>query len=222
YESLIIKAIQDKKAGKVINDGNLIFAVYPIKSADSEKVRFKFVKTYMNENLLKIQTSPDNWRNLFQEYFYEVDFNVYNNFIRESQAYYVEMDEAVTAYDSYYNWGVLRYQIGDYVGAYEAFNKALEENPKADNFLIYSYRGNTKSQMGMHREAIADFDKAIAMRPKRIVDYPNWVRNYFNRGVAKYYLQNTTGACEDWKKAYDLGYGSASEYLMDFCGQKTK
>ncbi|MDO8899261.1 MAG: tetratricopeptide repeat protein, partial [Bacteroidales bacterium] len=131
-------------------------------------------------------------------------------------------DKAVTAYDSHYNWGMLRYQIGDYVGALEAFNKAFEENPKTDDFMIYAYRGNTRSKMGLHREAIADFDRAIILRPKRVVDYPNWIRNYFNRGVAKYYLNNSSGACEDWKKAYDMGYGSAGEYLNDFCGIKTK
>lgn len=220
YESVIIKAIQDKKLGKNINDANLLFAVYPIRAEGKEVVRFKFIKTYMNENLIKIQTSPDNWRDLFKEYFYEVDYNVFNSFIRVSQSYYVELDKATTVYDSHYNWGLLRYQIGDYTGALEAFNKALVENPKTDDFLVYAYRGNTKSKMGLHREAVADFDMALSMRPKRILDYPNWVRNYFNRGVAKYYLNNGAGACEDWKKAYDLGYGSASEYLNDFCGLK--
>jgi hypothetical protein len=222
YEDAIIRAIQDRKVGKIINDGNLILAVYPIKAKDKEMVRFKLIKAYKHENLIKIQTSPDNWRDLFEENFYEVGFNIYSNFIRESQAYFIELDKVITAYDSNYNWGLLRYQIGDYLGALEAFNKALEEDPSTDDFLIYSYRGNTRSKMGLHSTAIADFDKAISLRPKRIIDYPNWIRNYFNRGVAKYYMDNLTGACEDWKKAYDLGYGSASEYLMDFCGEKIK
>lgn len=220
YEEQIIKTIQDKKAGKTLNDGNLLFAVYPIRSGDKEVARFKLVKTYMNDNLIKMQTSPDNWRNLFSESFYEVDYNVYHNFINQSLAFFVDVDKVLTAYDKHYNWGMLRYQIGDYTGALEAFNKALLENPRTEDFMIYAYRGNTRSKMGLHREAIADFDRAIALRPKRIVDYPNWVRNYFNRGVAKYYLNNSEGACEDWKKAYDLGYGSASEYLLDFCGRK--
>ncbi|MDP2235431.1 MAG: tetratricopeptide repeat protein [Bacteroidales bacterium] len=222
YEEQIIRSIQDRKLGKSINDGNLIFAVYPIKAQDKEKTRFKLIKSYLNDNLLKMQTSPDNWRHLFSETFYEVDFNIYHNFISQSLSYFVEVDKAVTAYDSHYNWGMLRYQIGDYVGALEAFNKAFEENPKTDDFMIYAYRGNTRSKMGLHREAIADFDRAIILRPKRVVDYPNWIRNYFNRGVAKYYLNNSSGACEDWKKAYDMGYGSAGEYLNDFCGIKTK
>lgn len=221
YYDLIIRQIQDRKLGKKMSDGNLFFAVYPIKSADKEVARFKLVRNYKHENLNRMQASPDNWKNLFAENFYEVNFNTYSNFISQSMAYYIELDKATTAYDANYQWGVLRYQIGDYVGALEAFNKAFEENPKTDDFMIYSYRGNARSKIGLHTDAIADFDKAISLRPKRVIDYPNWIRNYFNRGVAKYYLDNGTGACEDWKKAYDLGYGSASEYLIDFCGQKT-
>lgn len=220
YMDLIIREIQDRKIGKTINDGNLILAVYPIRSADKEKVRFKLIRSYMNDNLLRIQTSPDNWRNLFAESFYEVDFSVFSNFVNQSLSYFIDLEQVNSVYDSHYNWGVLRYQIGDYVGALEAFNKAFAENPDTKDFMFYAYRGNTRSKMGLQTDAIADFDKAIDLRPQRIVDYPNWVRNYFNRGVAKYYLNNGAGACEDWKKAYDLGYGSASEYLIDFCGQK--
>lgn len=221
YYDLIIRMVQDRKFGKTLSDGNLFMAVYPIKAADKEVARFKLIKNYNHENLNKMQLSPDNWKELFAQNFYEIEFNNYSNFINQSLAYYVELEKATTAYDANYQWGVLRYQIGDYIGALEAFNKAFEESPKTDDFMIYAYRGNTRSKMGLHTEAIADFDKALALRPKKILDYPNWIRNYFNRGVAKYYLNNGTGACEDWKKAYDLGYGSASEYLIDFCGQKT-
>ncbi len=220
YNDLIIRLVQDKKFGKIINDGNMFIAVYPIKSGDKEVARFKLIANYKHENLNKMQLSPDNWKNLFAENFYEVQYNIFNNFINQSLAYYIELDKATTAYDSNYQWGVLRYQMGDYIGALDAFNKAFEENPKTDDFMIYAYRGNTRSKMGQHVDAIADFDKALSLRPKRVVDYPNWIRNYFNRGVAKYYLNNGNGACEDWKKAYDLGYGSAGEYLMDFCGKK--
>ncbi|MDO8898665.1 MAG: hypothetical protein Q7V19_13530, partial [Bacteroidales bacterium] len=62
YEEQIIRSIQDRKLGKSINDGNLIFAVYPIKAQDNEMTRFKLIKSYLNDNLLKMQTSPDNWR----------------------------------------------------------------------------------------------------------------------------------------------------------------
>ncbi|MBK9290402.1 MAG: tetratricopeptide repeat protein [Bacteroidetes bacterium] len=220
YEAQIIKAIQDRKQGKIISDGNLILAVFPVKAGDKEAVRFKLVRTYLNDNLIRMQTSPDNWRDLFTRTFYEVDFGTYRSFVQNAKAFYIDLKAANSAYERHYNWGILRYQMGDYLGAIEAFNKALEENPSSNDFMLYAYRGNTKSKMGLHSEAIAEFDKAILLRPARIVDYPNWIRNFFNRGVAKYYLNNTEGACEDWKKAYDLGYGSANEYLSTICPRK--
>jgi tetratricopeptide (TPR) repeat protein len=222
YEEAIIRQIQDVRAAKQKSDGNLIVAIYPIKSNDKEVVRFKFVKSYKNDNLVKMQTSPDNWKNIFESSFYEVDYVTWSSFIQDSKNYFIEVDKSPTEYSSNYNWGILRYQIGDYVGALEAFNKAIEENPETDDFMIYSYRGNTKSKSGMYYDAIADFTKAIELKPTKVMDYSNWVKNYFNRGVARFYTEDTEGACEDWKKSYDLGYGSASEYLNNYCGQKTK
>jgi len=220
YEDLIIRQIQDVRSGKIINDGNLIFAVYPIKSGEKEVVRFKFVKSYRNDDLIKVQTSPDNWTDLFDNYFYELPFSSYRSFIEDSRSYFVPVDETPSAYTSHYNWGVLRYQIGDYLGATDAFYKALEENPNADDFMLYAYLGNSLSKSGLYRDAVAYFDKAIDLKPTKVMDYSNWVKNYFNRGVAKYYLEETEAACIDWKKSYDLGYGSASEYLNEYCGRQ--
>jgi tetratricopeptide (TPR) repeat protein len=220
YEDLIIRRIQDVKSGKVVNDGNLLFAVYPIKSGEKEVVRFKFVKTYSNDNLIKIQTSPDNWPDLFDQHFYEVPFATFRSFVEDSRSYFVPVEEAPSAYTSHYNWGVLRYQIGDYLGAIEAFYLALDENPNADDFMLYAYLGNSLSKSGLYRDAVAYFDKAIDLKPTKVMDYSNWVKNYFNRGVAKYYLEETEDACVDWKKSYDLGYGSASEYLNEYCGRQ--
>lgn len=105
YDELIIRLVQDKKLGKIISDGNLFFAIYPIKSNDKEVTRFKLIKNYKHENLNKMQLSPDNWKNIFAEKFYEVDFNIFNNFIQQSLAYYVDMEKTLTAYDSHYQWG---------------------------------------------------------------------------------------------------------------------
>jgi len=38
-----------------------------------------------------------------------------------------------------------------------------------------------------------------------------------NRGVAKLYLNNNTGACEDWYMASDMGSEKAKSYLLKFC-----
>jgi tetratricopeptide (TPR) repeat protein len=219
YIDMIIRTIQDVKLGRIVNDGSLIFAVYPIEADEKQVVRFKLIKSYRNDNLIKLQTSPDNWTRLFDDFFYEVSFSTYRRFIEGSRDYFVPVETAPSAYTTYYNWGVLRYQIGDYLGATEAFKNALKEYPDSDDFMLYAYLGNSLSKSGNYFDAVEYYDRAIELKPTRVMDYSNWIKNYFNRGVAKYYLDMPNDACVDWKKSYDLGYGSASEYLNDFCGR---
>ena len=38
---------------------------------------------------------------------------------------------------------------------------------------------------------------------------------YLNRGIAKEMLRDNIGACEDWKKATQLGVESAKNYTGD-------
>lgn len=217
-DDLIVRRIEEVKTGKVLNDGNMLFAVYPIKSDDGEAVRFKIIKTYKHDNLVKIQSSPDGWKKLFDYNFFEVPFSSYESFIDGSKEFYVDT-EVANEYSSHYNWGMLRYQIGDYLGAIDSFTKAIKENPNTTDYLIYSQRGIAYSKSGKYSEAITDFTKSLSMKPTNVMDYSDWVKNYFNRGVAYYNNNNTSSACKDWRQAYDLGYGSASTYLNSYCGE---
>ncbi len=219
----IIGAIQRVERGEVVNDWSIIFAVFPIKNQDDEAVRFKLIKSFNKQFLSSFYTAPPNWENNFEMTFYETNFFKFKSFIRDAQEYVLPVTEDVdnlTPYDAYennYNWGILRYQMGDWPTAIDYFNKALLDNPDPQDFLIYSYRGNAHSKMQQYSDAIDDFDNALDMRPEDIMDYSNWVRNYFNRGVAKYYLNNMIGACKDWNKALELGFGPAHDYIMDYC-----
>ncbi len=83
YLDLIMRLVLDWKFGKTLSDGNLFMAVYPIKAADKEVARFKLIKNYNHENLNKMQLSPDNWKELFAQNFYEIEFNNFSNFINQ-------------------------------------------------------------------------------------------------------------------------------------------
>ena len=58
--------------------------------------------------------------------------------------------------------------------------------------------------------AINDLNKAIDIDPEYKVAY-------YNRGVTKYELKDLKGACEDWKKAAELGDEDAAELLKEHC-----
>ena len=60
--------------------------------------------------------------------------------------------------------------------------------------------------------AIADYTKAIGIDPSSS-------KAYLNRGVAKQNAGDKTGACEDWKKAGELGEKEAFKLIEEFCGK---
>ncbi len=221
-EDLIVKAIQAIELSERINDLNLIMAVYPIKNGEEEVCRFKLIPSFRKNYLASFYTAPDNWERNFDMTFYECKFYQFKSFIRDSEEFLIPVDEVSedgtpSEFTNNYNWGILKYQMGDYPTAIEYFDKAVAENPETEDFLLYSFRGNAKSKMRLYGDAIEDFDKALDLRPEDIMDYSNWVKNYFNRGVAKYYLEDLNGACKDWGKALELGFGPAHDYLMEYC-----
>jgi tetratricopeptide (TPR) repeat protein len=223
-EDMIVADVQEVLSGAKVNDWNLVLAVYPIKNGDNEVVRFKLIKTFKKAYLASYFVAPDNWSKLFDKTFYEVPLHVFKSFIRNAEEYYVPVEEiadsANNLYLSYYNRGVLKYQMGDYPSAIDFFIQSLKVNPETDDFLIYSYLGNARSKMHLFNDAIGDYDKALELQPKSVMDYSDWIKNYYNRGVAKYFMDNMDGACRDWKKALEMGFGPAHDYLMKFCGEE--
>ncbi len=171
-EDLIVKAIQAIERSERINDWNLIMAVYPIKNGEEEVCRFKLIPSFRKNYLASFYTAPDNWERNFDMTFYECKFYQFKSFIRDSEEFLIPVDEVSedgtpSEFTNNYNWGILKYQMGDYPTAIEYFDKAVAENPETEDFLLYSFRGNAKSKMRLYGDAIEDFDKAKAMRSQK-------------------------------------------------------
>ncbi len=120
---------------------------------------------------------------------------------------------------------------GQYDRAIEAFNRAIEINPRHAD--AYNNRGLAYVNKGQYDHAISDFNKAIEINPKNAAAYNNRGYAYVNKGqydraisdytkaieinpknVAAYYnrghvylvkLGNKVKGCADWKKACKLG-----------------
>jgi len=71
----------------------------------------------------------------------------------------------------------------------------------------------------MHKfgDAIGFYDKALELKPKDVMDYSNWIKNYYNRGVSEFNLDDLKSACRDWRKALELGFGPAHDFIMEYC-----
>ena len=74
----------------------------------------------------------------------------------------------------------------------------------------YFYKGVDKYKLEDYRGAIADYSKAIELKP----DYADV---YFFRGIAKLLLNQKDSGCLDLSKAGELGYSQAYDSIREFC-----
>ncbi len=227
WESILVGIAEQTHLGERINGNDLIIAVYPIKNGTKEVCRFRFIKSFDNSYLQSIYTAPNHWAYLFNREFYEVKYYEFKNFVQEAKDEYVKVipetgHPAANTFQNNYNWGLLKYRAGDYIKAIEYFRKAIALDPQTHDFMIFAYLGNAQSKLHRYSDAVDAYDQALSIQPQNVMQYSNWVRNYFNRGVAKFYLGDTQGACKDWNKALELGFGPAHDYIMEYCNKKRK
>ena len=103
--------------------------------------------------------------------------------------------------EAYNNRGYTDNFLKDYKHALEDCNKAIQLKPDLDE--AYNTRGFTKFNIAINqhaasaqlllKEAIDDFNKATELNAKNF-------DAIYNRGNARFSLNDKTGACEDWKK----------------------
>ncbi len=96
---------------------------------------------------------------------------------------------------SYLEMGGVKFNEGDYVGAIQSYNKALEEKPSGA--AVHILLAQAFIELGHWERALREYDRAIDYEP----DYYN---NYIERAWAKYILMDYPGAIEDCNQAIDL------------------
>jgi len=147
---------------------------------------------------------------LYQDYLKEPkkalsDFNIALSLI-ENQSFTV--DEK----------GTINYQKGNvflveeqYLNAIESFSVAINLNTGDKLSRAYSNRGFAKNKLDDYLNAIEDFNKAIE------IDKLNTLA-YLNRGIAKEMVDDDlSGACNDWRKAAELGSKKALKWVAQDC-----
>ena len=110
--------------------------------------------------------------------------------------------------EEYFNKGTTKAEKGDYRGAIQDYNKAIELKPNYTK--AYNNRGYAKHDLGDQRGALQDFNKAIELNP-------NDARAYSNRGVIKIKLGQKDSGCLDLSKAGEMGYMKAYDVIKEFC-----
>lgn len=213
----IVSKIQATQNQTNNNAANLVIAVEPIRKDGTESVRFKLIRSFAKKSLTAWFLDPRNAKELFASSYYEAKLYKFKSFIRDAEIYNLPTSGPPTDFQSFFNWGILKYQSGNYDDAIEDFDNAIVFKPDTAFSLIYSYRGIAKTKMGDYNGAIEDFDRAIAIPPSDIMQYSNWIKNYFNRGVSRFYTKDIEGACKDWNKSFEFGFGRSLGYLEKYC-----
>jgi tetratricopeptide (TPR) repeat protein len=97
---------------------------------------------------------------------------------------------------TFVNRGVIYMRRGDLRAAMADFEAAAESDPRLGE--AYVNRGSVHIVEGRYREGVTDTDRGLALG----VSEP-W-RAYFNRGMAREWLDDERGAYLDYRKAAEL------------------
>ena len=143
-----------------------------------------------------------------------------------------------TAYEAYFFRGIAKYNLGDFVGAQNDFDRTLHFNPIYTP--AYHYRAITLSRVGKYDEALSDLAEAVDLRPsytglyfsrgvtyflsqqfdKAIQDFDRFLRKepeasdaYLNRGASYLFLGDTLKALNDYNKAISIDHFDPECYI---------
>lgn len=201
---------------------NLIFAAYPVKVRDQKYFRFKLYETINKREIYIKYLLPHNRDKLFLNYYYEIEFENFANFVNNIAL----IDPARINEPGYYRHfmilGKEKYDEGEYRSALQLFVKASMVNPPDSAMIpIFLWKGKSKLQLNSATEALENFDSAIGRKPKNIKTKNDWLQAHFERGNAYYAIQEYALACEDWNFALQNGIGEAYEKIRKNCNRQS-
>jgi tetratricopeptide (TPR) repeat protein len=118
----------------------------------------------------------------------------------------IEIDENHVS--AYTNRGLARSSKQDWEGAMADFNTAIDIQP--NYAAAYNYRGLAYSRERKLDLAFADFNTCLELMP-------NHAEALYNRGVLHLQMNHRRSACEDLKRAADLGFQRAYGMIDQYC-----
>lgn len=108
--------------------------------------------------------------------------------------------------------GAIRYALSDNLGAIGDFDMAISQEKKDSSIIsiAYRYKGLTENDLNNLRYAESLLDSAIIFEKKQAI-------LYINRGDIRISLNKTDMACEDYRKALELGDNDAIDRIRENC-----
>ena len=110
--------------------------------------------------------------------------------------------------DIYRSRGNLYYFLDQYLLSTLDFQEASKLSP--GDASDYFYIGVSKNNIGLYKDALKYLSTAISLVKDDAVIY-------FQRGIAYQATENIEAACDDWRKAKELGMEDIDEVLQQNC-----
>lgn len=111
--------------------------------------------------------------------------------------------------DAYYSRGLLRLAARNYKDAFQDLDRAVELG--VEHAEAFAKRGLARVMSSRdYRGGLADLDRAIELDPEM-------GSAYYDRGRIKMELDDKLGACQDWERAFELGYARAEKLMLHHC-----
>lgn len=120
-----------------------------------------------------------------------------------------------SSYLDYSDRAGIKEVLEDYIGAISDYTNAIQLDEACIScFRLYGLRAHCKAMIRDYRGALADYTKSL-----EISSSPNLETGevYCNRAIVKFNIGDKNGACEDWRKASDLGYMKAFDLIKSNC-----
>ena len=121
-------------------------------------------------------------------------------------------DEAIKANplnaNAYGGRGMVKLGLDDLEGAYDDASRAIEMDSLNGDW--YGNRSYISMLWGKYPEALADLDRSVSLSPKY-----SWA--YVKRGNVRFLMNDTSGACSDWKVAAGMGEQEAIDSALLHC-----
>jgi tetratricopeptide (TPR) repeat protein len=146
--------------------------------------------------------------------------------VAKGQAGRGEYDKAIVTFNtalekspnSWYvllNRGEFYYKIGRYEEAAHDLGKVIELYPKYGNiYKVHTMRGDSYRYLSGHDEAIAEYDRALDIRP-------NYAPARYGRGLAYWEISRRTEALADLGRACGLKYEPACKEYERLASDRT-
>lgn len=121
------------------------------------------------------------------------------------------------SYKPKFSWCILfksncKNELYTWKSALRDYDKAIEIAPDFASAILN--RGTVKDENEDYIGAIEDYNKVLSFKE---LDIENQQSAHFNRGNTYFNLKNGEKACEDWKKAVELGAEYAKERIEKHC-----